>query len=227
MPSTVRAVVLLAEDQPRYRATLRQAVDQALPGAALIETPDDATLRAVALANPEADLVLLKLLLPGSRGFTTLAWFRNRFARMAVLIHCRSENAELMRRAMSFGAAGFVPKPAPSGRLVEAIRTVIDRGHWFPRAALSPPDVAQMRDARRRSVLAARLAALTPQQFCAIELLAQGRPHEQIAAALGIGAEAASVQLQAALQKLGARNHMRAKLRFKELEIPKTGMRLR
>lgn len=115
-------MVLLADDHPTFRAALRQAVDQALPSARLIESADDATLRAEAIAHPEADLVLLNLELPGSRGFATLAWLRSRFAGMAVLIVSAGENPAVMRRAIAFGAAGYVPKSAHLEQFVEAIR---------------------------------------------------------------------------------------------------------
>lgn len=215
-------MVLLADDHPLYRAALRQAVDQALPGARLIESADDASLRAEALAHPEADLVLLDLLMSGNRSFATLMWLHSQFAGMAVLIVSASKNPEVMRRAMAFGAAGYVPKSAPLERLVEAIRAVVDCGQWFPPAALSPPSAAQMPHARRHADLAARLASLTPQQFRVLELLAQGKLNKQIAAELGIGKQTTKAHVSAALFKLGARNRTQATLRFKELEILET-----
>lgn len=132
MQTPAPTMVLLADDDPEFGAALRQAVDQALPGARLIEVPDDATLRSAALAHPEADLVLLNLLLPGSRGFATLAWLRSQFAGMAVLIFSASENPEVVQRAMTFGATGFAPKSASVEQFVEAIRAVLDRGRRFP-----------------------------------------------------------------------------------------------
>lgn len=137
MQTTAQALVLLADDDPTFRDSLRHAVDHVLPGTRLIESADDRSLRAQVLANPEADLVLLELLLPGSRGFATLAWLRSQFAGMAVLIVSASENPALMNRAMAFGAAGYVPKSAPLEQFVEAIRAVVDHGDGFPSTALS------------------------------------------------------------------------------------------
>jgi len=128
MQAPTPAVVLLADEDPTFRASLRRAVDQVLPGTRLIESADDRSLRAQVLANPGADLVLLDLLLPGSRGFATLAWLRSDFADMAVLIVSASGNPALMSRAMAFGAAGYLPKSAPLGQFVKAIRAVAVTG---------------------------------------------------------------------------------------------------
>lgn len=139
METPPHALILLAVDHPTLRTSLRQAVDHALPGARLIESADDASLRAEAIAHPDADLVLLDPLIPGCRGFATLVWLRRRFAGMAVLIVSATESPEVMRRALAFGAAGYVPKAAPLEQFIEAIRAVIDSGQWMPRAALSRP----------------------------------------------------------------------------------------
>lgn len=145
MQTSTSTIILLA-DESTFRATLRQVVHLALPGARMIDVTDDASLRAEAQAHPEADLVLLDPLIPGCRGFATLAWLRNRFADMAVLIVTANEHPEVMRRAMAFGAAGYVPKSAPLERLVEAIRIAVDpRESIAP--ALSPPGHAEIQGA--------------------------------------------------------------------------------
>jgi DNA-binding NarL/FixJ family response regulator len=196
-----------------FRAALRQAVREALPDALCIEASTDSTLRDAAEAHPHADLVLLDLLMPGSRGFGTLAWVRSQFPAMAVIVVSASERPAVIRRALAFGAAGYVPKSASLPDLVGAIRAVVDCGQSFPPEAL----VEDPSDAER--CLAARLASLTSQQFRVLELLAQGKLNKQIAADLGITEQTAKVHVSAALAKLGARNRTQAVVLFKELEI--------
>lgn len=212
-----RATVLVADDHPMFRAALRQAVREALPSAECIEATNDATLRSAAESHPDADLVLLDLLMPGSRSFATLAWLRSQFPSMAVIIVSASESPAVMRRAISFGAVGYVPKSAALPDLVTAIRAVIDCGQWFPPEAL----VADAADAER-AAFASRLASLTPQQFRVLELLARGKLNKQIAAELGIGEQTTKSHVSATLAKLGARNRTQAVLIFKSLDIHET-----
>jgi DNA-binding NarL/FixJ family response regulator len=204
-------VVVLADDHPLFRAALRQAVLQVAPGAVLHDAADAASLRGVVQAQPDADLVLLDLMMPGSRSFAELAWLRSQFPALAVLVVSATENADVIRQARAFGAAGYVPKSSPLPQLVEAIRTVLDGGEWLPQLATEA--------GTRRSDLAQKLASLTPQQFRVLELLARGRLNKQIAAELGISEQTTKAHVSATLAKLGVRNRTQASLLYAELEI--------
>lgn len=207
--------VLIADDHPLFRAALRRAVEEAIGGASIVEAADADTLRAAAARSPEIDLVLLDLMMPGSRSFAPLAWLRSQHAGMAVIVVSANENVAVARAALEFGAAGFVPKSAPLGDLVAAIRTVLEFGQWFPAAALE----AAASPTTGPAAIAARLASLTPQQYRVLELLALGKLNKQIAGELGITEQTTKAHVSAALAKLGARNRTQATLVFKSLEI--------
>ena len=204
-------VVVLADDHPLFRAALRQAVLQVAPAARLLEAADAGSLRGVVQAHPDADLVLLDLMMPGSRSFAELAWLRSQHPAIAVLVVSATEDPDVIRQAGAFGAAGYVRKSSPLPQLVGAIRTVLDGGEWLPEVA---PEAATP-----RAELAAKLASLTPQQFRVLELLARGRLNKQIAAELGISEQTTKAHVSATLAKLGVRNRTQASLLYGELEI--------
>jgi DNA-binding NarL/FixJ family response regulator len=204
-------VVVLADDHPLFRAALRQAVLQVAAAAQLHEAADADGLRAAVDATPDTDLVLLDLMMPGSRSFAELAWLRSQHPGVAVLVVSATEDPEVIRQARAFGAAGYVPKSTPLPQLAEAIRTVLDGGEWLPGSAAD--------GASRRADLAARLQSLTPQQFRVLELLARGRLNKQIAADLGISEQTTKAHVSATLAKLGVRNRTQATLLYRELEI--------
>jgi DNA-binding NarL/FixJ family response regulator len=207
--------VLIADDHPLFRAALRLALAEAVPQAAVVEAHDVETLRAAASSAPEPDLVLLDLLMPGAKSFAPLAWLRNQFPGTAVMIVSANEDPEVIRRARDFGAAGYVVKSASTQELIDAIRTIVNCGQWFP------PGIAAM--ARRaegsRETLATRLNSLTPQQYRVLELVAQGRLNKQIAAELSIEETTVKAHVSAALAKLGVRNRTQASIVFRDLEI--------
>jgi DNA-binding NarL/FixJ family response regulator len=211
----VTPVVVLADDHPLFRAALRQAVLQVAPGARLLEAADAEGLRGVVHAHPDADLVLLDLMMPGSRSFAELAWLRSQHPAIAVLVVSATENPDVIRQAGAFGAAGYVRKSSPLPQLVGAIRTVLDGGEWLPEVA---PDAGTAR-AELATKLATKLASLTPQQFRVLELLARGRLNKQIAAELGISEQTTKAHVSATLAKLGVRNRTQASLLYGELEI--------
>lgn len=205
--------VLIADDHPLFRAALRIALAEAVPDADVVEAHDVESLRAAAASDPQPDLVLLDLLMPGARSFAPLAWLRSQFPGTAVMIVSANEDPDVIHRARVFGAAGYVVKSAAQGELVRAIRAVADCGAWFPSAA------ASRRDGEGQESLAARLASLTPQQYRVLELVARGRLNKQIAAELAIEETTVKAHVSAALAKLGVRNRTQASLLFRELEI--------
>lgn len=204
--------VLVADDHPLFRAALRQALAQALPQAEAVEAHDADSMRAVAAAPPECDLVLLDLLMPGAKSLAPLAWLRSQFPGTAVLVVSANEDPDVVRRAREFGAAGYVVKSAAQSELIAAIRAVADCGQWFPEA------LAAGRAAAPDS-LAGRLGSLTPQQYRVLELVALGRLNKQIAAELAIEESTVKAHVSAALAKLGVRNRTQAAHAFRELEI--------
>lgn len=213
MHATVPRTVLIADDHPLFRAALRRAVEEALGQTVVVEAADAGALRAAAAQAPDADLVLLDLMMPDSRSFAPLAWLRSLYPGMAVIVVSADENPAVMRAAFEFGAAGYVPKSAPLADLVAAIRAVVDFGQWFPPAAFAE----EVRPAPAAN-MAARLASLTPQQFRVLELLALGKLNKQIAAELGITEQTTKAHVSAALAKLGARNRTQATLVFRSLD---------
>jgi DNA-binding NarL/FixJ family response regulator len=210
--------VLIADDHPLFRAALRHAVASVLPDAVIDEAADVDGVRALALAPPEPDLVLLDLLMPGGRSFAPLAWLRSQLPGTAVIIVSATENPAVIRQAQSFGAAAYVPKSSPPDDLVAAIRTVFACGRWFPAVATA----ASRRAPDRKQELAARLASLTPQQYRVLELVAAGRLNKQVAGDLGIEETTVKAHVSAALAKLGVRNRTQASLAFNDLVIDDT-----
>jgi DNA-binding NarL/FixJ family response regulator len=68
-------------------------------------------------------------------------------------------------------------------------------------------------------VLAARQAALTPQQFRVLERVAQGRLNKQIADELGVQERTIMAHLSVTFEKLGVRNRTQAGVLLRSLEL--------
>lgn len=58
--------IIIADDHPLFRAALQQALSQGLGNLRLVEAEDFSSVFRAAAANPEADLILLDLHMPGA-----------------------------------------------------------------------------------------------------------------------------------------------------------------
>jgi DNA-binding NarL/FixJ family response regulator len=216
--------ILIADDHPLFRAALRGAAAEVAPD---IETSEAASLDevlAVLDRNNDIDLVLLDLHMPGNHGLGGLAAIRAQYPAVAVALVSANEDAQIIRRALDHGAAGYIPKSASLDELREAIRTVLACEEWLPPALR--PAVARSPSAPTDTDLAARLASLTPQQFRVLTLVAKGLLNKQIADRLDVQERTVKAHLSAIFEKLGARNRTQASVILRELEIGDPSQRI-
>ena len=99
------------------------------------------------------------------------------------------------------GAAGYLPKDVDQDRLSEAIKIAAAGGAFVREQFQSTPSL------------------LTVREMDVLRLLAQGKQRDQIAAALGIGAESVKTHLKGIMNKLACPNATSAVGRAYELGI--------
>lgn len=213
--------ILVADDHPLFRAALWQAAAAAVPDAVLSDASDLEGALAVLSATPDTDLVLLDLRMPGSRGLSGLAALRGQFPGVAVLVVSAHDEPSVVRRVLAHGAAGFIPKSADPATIAEAVRSVLEHGHWLS------PDLARAVAAlpadANDTALAARLSRLTEQQFRVLSMLAEGLLNKQIADRLSVQERTVKAHVTAIFEKLEVRNRTQAGVLLRSLDLAESG----
>jgi DNA-binding NarL/FixJ family response regulator len=205
--------VLIADDHPLVLGALRQAVSGALPDASIHEASDFESLAAALEANPDMDLVLLDLSMPGVRGFSGLLFLRAERPGVPVIVVSGNEDRAVMRHCLEFGAAAYVPKSLDVDSMRTAIRAVLDGGRW------APPDLDLQAPANQEaSALVRRLSSLTPQQVRVLMMLSQGLLNKQIAYELSVSEATVKAHVSAILQKLGVESRTQAVILAAKIE---------
>ena len=210
--------LLIADDHPLYRLALTQAVRGVLPDAEIAEAQDMPGVQAALAARPGTDLVLLDLHMPGSHGLMGLASLRAEHPGVAVAMISAHEEPATIRRALAYGAAGYLTKRADLSELQAGLRAVLACEEWVP-PALRDAVAAAAPPAGDRET-AARLGALSPQQFKVLTRVADGRLNKQIADELGIQERTVKAHMTAIFEKLGVRNRTQAGVLLGALALP-------
>lgn len=209
--------ILVADDHPLFRAALRQAAATAVPDTVLAEAADLVAVMDALSGAPDTDLVLLDLRMPGSRGLSGLAALRGQYPGVAVLVVSAHDEPSVVRRVLAHGAAGFVPKSADPATIAEAVRAVLEHGHWLA------PDMARAVAAlpvdTGDTVLASRLSRLTEQQFRVLSMLAEGLLNKQIADRLNVQERTVKAHVTAIFEKLEVRNRTQAGVLLRSLDL--------
>ncbi len=216
--------VLIADDHPLFRTALVQALSGCLDDADILQARDLPEAWQTLESREDIDLVLLDLHMPGNQGLAGLASIRCNFPAVAVVVVSANEDPRVIRRALDHGAAGFIPKSTGLDELTEALNTVLDCREWVPpRLARAVADTASSDDDRE---LAGRIAALTPQQFRVLAMVADGRLNKQIADELGIQERTVKAHMSEIFNKLDVRNRTQAGVAFRRLELVDPATRL-
>ena len=162
------------------------------------------------LEKEDIDLMILDLMLPGTKGQTFLPVVRRRFPTVPVVILSAMDDAETVSRALKAGASGFVSKSGSSSDLLEALRAVLSGEIWLP---------AKLRELTNRSESAqgegktlAQRFGLTVAQARVLELLIEARSNRQIGEVLGLTEGTVKIHVSAIMKAMGVNNRSEAAL---------------
>jgi DNA-binding NarL/FixJ family response regulator len=197
--------LIIADDHPLFRAALREVVGRHIPGAQIVEVSSLDALQAAIADHPDSDMILLDLRMPGARGFSSLLYLRAEYPAVPIIVVSASEAATVVRRALDFGASGFIPKSASIETIGESLRTVLDGGISAPRL----PERRTNAEEQERE-LARRLSTLTPQQLKVLVMLAEGQSNKDIAGHLSITEATVKAHITGILRKLGIERRTQA-----------------
>lgn len=117
--------VLIVDDHALLRAGLRSRLERE-PGIAVVGEADTAERAAVLARKLQPDLILLDLLLPRKGGYDAIPELRAVAPEAKILVLSSQAAPSSVRRALSAGAAGYLPKRSSDRELVTAIRAVAD-----------------------------------------------------------------------------------------------------
>lgn len=186
------------------RDALAVALRSAFPNAEIAPAGTLDEANAAIAANPETDLVILDLDMPGMMGLTGVASLRASHPAAPLVIVSATRNAAAMRQVVEMGAAGFIPKSAPMEQIVASVRAVL-RGE-----IVLPPGATDGTLPATDADLAARAASLTPQQQRVFTLLSEGKPNKIIAYEMQIGEATVKAHVTEILRKLGVHSRSQA-----------------
>lgn len=209
--------ILIADDHPLFRLALAQALRGVVSDALLLEADSLEAATTTLAGQPDTDLVLLDLHMPDSHGLMGLAGLRAQYPAVAVVMISAHDDPMVIRRALDFGAAGFISKRADLAALEDGLRTVLACEEYVPPQLREP--VARAPSAESDEQLIARLNSLTPQQFRVLQRVADGWLNKQIAAELGFTERTAKAHMSAIFEKLNVRNRTQAGVLLRMLEL--------
>lgn len=211
------AKLIVADDHPLFRNALINAISSTFTTKATIETDSfDSTCQALEL-HPDTDLLLLDLHMPGNCGFLGLIQLRKNYPSLPIVVISASEDLDVIKRVMAFGASAYVPKSANPVDISTALNAVLAGDLWVPEHIKKP--VFNQQDSEQDLDLAAKVAQLTQQQYKVLYYLTEGWLNKQIAYDLHISEATVKAHITAIFRKLGCTNRTQVVIQAQRLTL--------
>ena len=212
--------LLLVDDQALFREGLRMLLalqaDFEIAGEAANGEEAVAFVRRLA-----PDVVLMDLRMPILGGVEATRRILAEAPDCRVIVLTTFDEDEEVFAALRAGAAGYLLKASPSGKLCEAIRLAA-RGESFLEPSVTAKVVGEFARMSERVVRRAAPPLAEPlsvRERDVLRLLAEGRSNKEIAAELGIAEGTVKNHMSNVLGKLGALDRTQAALRARELDL--------
>lgn len=194
--AATETTIVIGDDHPLVQAALRDALGKAMPEVRVIECPDlDSVMTAVGRQPDDIDLVLLDLNMPGTNGFAGLFLMLAHHPTVPVAILSALQDSDTIRRALAYGASGYIPKSLSMPAMADAIRAILSGETWAPPLSAASTE-ADEADAARR------FASLSPQQLRILTMIVDGKLNKQIAGELNVSEQTVKVHVSSILRKL-------------------------
>jgi two-component system response regulator DesR len=181
--------LMLADDEGLIRGALVALLDLEPDLTVVGEAADSDAALALAL-RVTPDIAVLDLEMPPGDGLDAAAEIRSRLA-IPVILVTRHARPAVLRRALTAGIAGFVPKTTPAARLATIIRTV-HAGRRYVDPAIAA------------SALTEDECPLTDRELDILREVRSGAPITDIAAAVHLAPGTVRNYLSVAMAKVGA-----------------------
>jgi DNA-binding NarL/FixJ family response regulator len=208
--------ILLADDHPLFREGVRQVLNQMDEHTEIIDAQDFPTLFIQAQVNPDLDLALIDLNMPGMPAHYGIVEFRQRFPDLPLVILSASESRQDISRALDAGALGYVLKSSPSKVILHALKMVLSGGIYIP-AILNEPTPAAQSDTVFQTDKSS--VALTTRQMEVLTCLLQGMPNKTIARNLDLTEGTVKIHLAAIFRALGVNNRTEAVIAARQVGL--------
>jgi DNA-binding NarL/FixJ family response regulator len=198
--------VLLVDDDPLVRSGLRLMLRSA-PDIEVVGEAADGAAAITAAAELVPDVVLMDIRMPGTDGVTATAAIRAAMTTPRVVALTTFDADELVRQAITAGAAGYLVKDTPPADIINAVRAVA-AGQGVLSPAVTRPLLDLVHDTAAADRPKPGLEVLTERERAVALAVADGATNAEIARQLYVSAATVKAAVSRILAKLELGNRV-------------------
>lgn len=194
--------VIVADDHTLFRVGLIRMLGS-FAGIRIVAEAADAAGVMAAIAQEDAELIILDLSMPGANGVSLIDAVHRTKPNLPILILTMHDEPALTKQALRAGASGYVTKNADPEALAEAVTRVSQGARYVA------PGIAESLAFDFSEDGGERKQALTAREFEILRLIAQeGLSLKEIADRLGLSPKTITSHKANLMLKLGIANNV-------------------
>ena len=191
--------ILLVDDHALFREGMHYVLKKLEEQVEILDAGNFSDGLAAAKANPDLDLVLLDLNLPGSEGAPSVKLFHTHFPDLPLVVVSGTDQRDDIEKVMNGGAMGFISKMSSGQDMIHALRLVMEGGIYLPPQLLQHA-LGQVREDKRS--WRTNEFGLTVRQMEVLKQLALGLTNKDIGHAIGLAEGTVKIHVAAIFQTL-------------------------
>ncbi len=208
---------VIADDHALFRTGLRLLLLDGCGPACVLEAANVHELRHLLASEPNPDLVMMDLFMPGMNGGATIRELRQVYPGLRLAVMSASEERKHVLDALGAGAFGYIPKSLEPAAMVAAFLQILNGGIYAPTLLLT--ETASAAEPSPTGLDPQIIETLTPRQCEVLRLLGKGQANKEIARALDISEGTVKIHLAAIFRLLDVRNRTEAVLKASALDL--------
>lgn len=191
--------ILLVDDHALFRDGMHYVLHKLDEQVDILDAGNFPDALNAARDNPDLDLALLDLNMPGSEGAPSVKLFHTRYPDVPVVVVSGTDQRDDIEKVMNSGAMGFISKMSSGQDMIHALRLVLDGGVYLPPQLLQHA-LSQVREDKRS--WRTNEFGLTVRQMEVLERLATGLSNKDIGLAIGLAEGTIKIHVAAIFQAL-------------------------
>jgi len=204
--------ILVVDDHALFRDGLCHVLQGLDEQVTILEASDHDSAIQHLSENPDLDLVLQDLNMPGKDGFMGLETFSKDYPTIPIVILSASDRRSDIQRALDAGAMGYILKESNSTVMLTALRLILEGEIYVP------PVMAQQ-NSPEQNQNDSNAPALTPRQLQVLTMMVQGHSNKIIAAELDIAEATIKMHVTSIFRSLGVSNRTQAAMAAEKLDL--------
>jgi len=198
----LNAKILIAEDHEMYRDGLKLLIQQTIDDPELFLAEDYPSTQRILHEQPDIDLLLLDIKLPGTQNLDGLKEIRSHYPTLTIIVISTLDFDLSIRNMIQLGANGFITKASHKSEMKQAIMDILAGNLVILSDNPAPPTLD-----------------LTQREMDTLQLISQGLSNKEIALQLHITPSTAKEYVSKIIKKLNAKNRTQAVLSAQKLGL--------